>query len=801
MSKGLSILLIFIFLCVIARSQYTVSGFIKDHQSNETIVGAHVMDTISKKGFVTDQTGWYSIKFNQKAVLKITYVGYQTQYITIKNEVDTLMVIKLYQGEMLNTFEVIDQRLNRANVNSLSTKEILSVPSLTGSPDVIKAMSTLPGIQMQSEGSSLLNVRGGSPGQNLFLIDNAPLIHVNHLGGFLSVFNPDMINHVDIYKGSFPVEYGGKVSSIVNITQKEGSAAAWKGTYCFGITDISASMEGPISNKANIIITGRKTVLFDLFLFASSRFSTGGDYILRYGFYDINTKATWAINSKNKISFNLYQGDDYLTIKSKTDANDLRRNSSKNKWGNYLSSLSLKSVLKSDIYIDNSVSFTHYRLKEDQKELETKNNTTLFHNTFKSTVSHLNFVSNWHYLINNNWQTKFGYNGSYIQHTPYNFSGNSLMFEEGKKTKSNWLNTLFLNNKIGIQTKTDIDLGVRLVSYLLDNYSKYFFEPRMQINFKANENISLNASYMHVYQTSHLLYTQGSISNNEVWIPATENIPAIFSKHTSLGIHFDLFNKNYSFDLSGYYKSMTQLASFKEGIIDIKSDMNWEELVETDGIGYSYGIEFLFNKVFGKTNFQLSYDYSYSIRKFNNINQGLYFAYDYNRPHNLSIQLGRSLNKKWSFNVLWVFQSGMPYTPVIGRQMSISTVPNLDGEIYYFETLIYGERNSARMRDYHRLDIAFQYAKPTKKRKMKSVWTFGVYNLYNRKNPNIYYFNNNATNEIYKPDLNGDFKPLDLYQLSLFPIIPNISYKVYFNVTDFNKLSLKTFKKWLYIED
>jgi hypothetical protein len=312
-------------------------------------------------------------------------------------------------------------------------------------------------------------------------------------------------------------------------------------------------------------------------------------------------------------------------------------------------------------------------------------------------------------------------------------------------------------------------------------------EPRFSINIELSHNHIVNLSAQKVSQYAHLVLTSGSILANEVWIPADKQIAPGHSEQFSAAWKGNYFNGMFQSELGVYYKTLTDLSTYREGYTTLLGDGGWRDKIESGGKGETKGAEFLIRKIKGRWTGLASYTWSHSTRQYPDINNGETYIYEYDRPHTISFYLNKQLNSKWTFNLVWVYQTGLPYTPVVGRM--------LDDELE--ESLIYGERNSARMRDYHRMDVGLTYTKRTKYGR-KAEWNFSVYNLYNRHNPNAYYYNT-SNNSYFEPSQEGeDYKPLKLYQVSFFPIIPTVSYKVYFDLDKNEKTSIGTkFKKFM----
>jgi hypothetical protein len=765
--KYLSIIF-FPLITTFASAQVKVSGFVKDVQTGEMLIGASVVKNYSSIGTATNNFGYFSLLI-PKGVINISYVGYKNFSFNCVN--DTVITILLEPGEELEEIEVKGQRFQKFNTTKLNTKELLNIPAIGGKPDVMKILQLMPGIQAQSEGTSLINVRGGNPGENLYLIDDVPLIYVNHLGGFISVFNPDMINSIEVYKGGFPVKYGGKLSSIMTITQREGNNKQWKGNLGIGITDASFSVEGPlIKDKASIIVTGRKTLIDPLMMLASE-ISDGGDYIAFYGFHDLNGKVTFRPDSKNSFHLNFYQGDDYMNFRAKEQKESGEKASVTNIWGNWMLSGRWSKVISTRLFVNNIISTTNYRLKVSQKfTSNVQNDSVDYESIFLSRVNNISLRSDWHYKAGMNYNLDFGAMVTSFSHIPNKIIQSNSSLEQNFELIQSFENAAYISNQITFLNIIDADIGMRFVSYLNNNYNSVKFEPRINVNGRLNKNQSLNFSFQLVNQFAHLLYTSGVIMNNEIWVPADDRLKPSQTIQYAIGWKGTFVNGMFDAELNCYYKLLSNLSTYKEGYSNLLGDGGWRSKIENDGKGESAGFEFLLRKNKGDWSGFIGYTFSETTRQFEGINKGKKYVFDYDRPHSFAVNVNRNLSEKWHVSFSWVYQTGLPYTPVIGRQY----IP--DGPNYYKEALIYGERNSARMKDYHRLDLGFTYEKTTKKGR-RTLWTFSIYNAYNRSNPNAYYYDDNRN---YDEIENRVYKPLKMYQISFFPLIPTVSYKVFF---------------------
>lgn len=757
-------------LPLLVNGQIYISGIVKDAVTNERLIGANIVEQGTSNGTVSDNRGYFSLRLAATADIRVSYVGYQPGIISITK--DSLMEIPLNPDTELGEVVVTASRPTQPNVVTLNSIELNQIPSLGGKPDVIKAAQLLPGIQTQKEGSSLMMVRGGNPGENLYMLDNVPLIYVNHIGGFMSVFNPDMINGMDIYKGGFPARFGGKLSSIIDITQREGDMSGLKGSFSAGITDLSFSVEGPTKLKnSSFIVTGRKTLTEALTALATG-VSDANSFVMMYGFHDINAKFSWKPDTRNSIHVNLYQGDDYLHYHSKKDAGP-GKSRMNNVWGNWLVSARWNHMASAKLFSSTSFSYTRYRLR-DSKKYDHDNGQ--FERKFISSVRDVSLRSDWKYLWMKDWTLNFGIQSSLLVHDPNDTWQTNLQNNYRINTLYATVNALYLENRFRLFDIITLDAGGRAVYYGHKDYPDFSVEPRLKLNAGITKNNSLNASYMQVGQYSHLLFTAGNITNNEVWVPASKDLPGARSTQYTVGWTGSFYKDMFRAEIDLYYKKSTGLATYREGFTSLMGDTDWQSKVIAGGKGESKGIEMLIRKTKGNWTGFASYALSKTTRKYPEINDGKEYIYDYDRTHSLSLFVNKRINDKWNFNLAWVYMTGLPYTPAIGRQiMSYGE----DGE--YYEAMIYGDRNSARMAAYHRLDAGLSYTKTTK-RNRKAVWTFSIYNLYNRQNPYFYYYNQSNSSELWKPGYyDGENHSMKMYSVGFFPVIPTISYKLYFD--------------------
>jgi hypothetical protein len=759
------------------HAQTSISGVVRDQSTGECLIGANIADSSYTFGTSTDNNGHFMLVLKAPAQLGISFIGYQTQFISISYNRDTILQINMIPGKMLSEIVIKSDIFRKSDVIKISSDILQRTPSISGKPDVIKALQLMPGIMPQSEASSVMLVRGGNPGENSYQLDQVPMIYVNHLGGFMSVFNPDIINSLDLYKSNFPARYGGKLSSILNVTQKEGNNTALKGNMQFGITDVSFMIEGPLKRNTTFIFTGRKSV-FDLFMLAASGLSDGMGAIMFYGFHDINTKVSWKPDSKNSLHLCFYYGDDYLNYYAKkSNQNSANKNTLTNIWGNIMGSMGWKYALSPKIFLESHIAYNRYRLREKQYfNYADDLNLNLFQSQFLSRVSVINLSTVGKWQVNRSIKMEFGANSLFSALLPA-YSENSRDIATIDPIKSFTNETaLFAEGSIDLPLKFRFVPGGRLTFYKNATYSAVLPEPRVTLQKQLGDNHQISIGYMRVHQFTHLLFTSGSIYSNEVWIPADNKVAPASSDQLNIGWTSDLDKQGLRFDLNLYHKSLNNLTTYKEGISNLKGNIQWYSKLENKGYGGAYGLEIMVNKKINGWNATASYSLSKAWRRFPRINKGEKYTFEFDRPHALSVLIDKQLNPRMTLSAAWIFQSGLPYTPIAGRHLS--AILDDEGNTTLEEVLIYGERNSSRMKHYHRLDISLTVNRLNKNNQVFSSWTFGLYNAYNRRNPVYYYLVDDQTKDFFHPS-QSNTAHIDpaIYQLSLFTIIPNISYK------------------------
>ena len=773
---------LFVLFQVSLAQQYSISGYIQDAKTGEKLINANVFIKNTTKGTITNSYGFYNLTINNQDTIIViaSYIGYKSQEIIIKKnqnqEINFFLQVDNEIDEITVTATTPINRRTEMGVLEIPIKQLNLIPTIGAEPDIMKAYQLMPGIQSGNEGSSGLYVRGGSPDQNLILLDDVPLYYVNHLGGFISVFNNDIIKKVKLTKSGFPARYGGRLSSVMDIRMKDGDMNEYHGNINIGIVSSKISFEGPIQkHKSSFIISARVLTLGLLWKPVQVFFPNEP---MGYNFWDLNAKFNYKINNKNRIFYSFYYGDDNVNINI-NEFEDI--NSDKNKlhsqWGNLLNAIRWNHQFSQKLFLNTTLAFTRYRYFTS---FNFKDETEHYKSRFTTGINDYFLKFDFEYNLNNNYNIKFGSNAIYHNFSPkenyiYLTENNITLIDTtiGYNNITPYEIRAYCENEFNITQLFSANIGLHSSFYSLPDTNYFSLEPRILLNFSLFKNTSLKMSYAAMMQKVHLLTSNTVSIPMDIWLPATKQILPSKTNLYSAGIFISLKNGLYEFSTETYYKTSDNLISFKEGATYSTVTNDYVDKLELNGIGKSYGIELLLQKKQGKITGWLAYTYSKTELQFANLNFGKPFPFKYDRRHDFSIVLNYKLNENINISGNWVFGTGYPYSLPIGNYSSIATGFHDNNEqgvpanlIYFDETIfIYPDRNSFRMRAYHRLDLGLNFSK--EKKHGTRTWTISIYNAYNRQNPYFYY-----------TDIKDD--EVKLYQQSLFPIIPSISYSFKF---------------------
>ena len=789
-------------VCASAHAQKrTISGYVMDAASKETLIGATIVDKNSGKGCATNSYGFYTLTLNQGQIdLQVSYVGYtqQNQSLDLKENINLNFALEtnttLDEVVVEGTRATVSARSPQMSVVELPVQQIKSIPTLFGEADVLKAIQLLPGVQNGSEGSAGMYVRGGGPDENLLLLDGVPVYNVNHMMGFFSVFNPDALKNVTLYKGSFPAHFGGRLSSVVDIRMKEGDMQQYHGNVSVGLISSKFNLEGPImKDKLSFNLSFRRTYS-DLLMkpalwIAKMQIDEVNKLQAGYYFYDFNGKLNWKISDKDRLYLSFYSGDDaiYLGIKNKDYAfDDVQYQNYLNmdwKWGNKVAALRWNHVMSQQLFMDASVNYTQYRhnlgmgITEENiyhYQQSTASIKDEFSMAYKSGINDLTAKVDFDYTPLPNHEIRFGGNYTYHMFRPEVQAMKMIASNEtevdttaGSPKVFAHETALYAEDNMTLGDIFRVNAGVHYSTFTVEGKTYQSVQPRLSTSVMLASNLSLKAGYAYMTQYVHLLSNSSLSLPTDLWVPVTANIVPMNAHQVSLGAFYEM-PRMFDISVEGYYKTMDNLLEYKDGASFFGSSERWDEKV-CMGKGWAYGVELLVQRSFGKTTGWIGYTWAHAKRQFDRegmvINQGKVFPAKYDRRHDLSITVQHKFSDRFDLSGTWVFSSGNCGT--LGTQIYEGLVKEC-GNIHSINAL---ERNNFRLGSYHRLDVGMNFHK--QKKHGISTWNISVYNAYNHNNPFIIYTD-------YKWDEATLTEKKVLMQASLFPIIPSVSYSYKF---------------------
>ena len=797
-----------IFLCLLivlvgqtCLAQHTISGTITDSRTGETLIGATVYDTVSKKGTITNQHGRFTLTLKgERAVVRISFVGYETQHLPLLMSHNQHLDVKLHGSTLLQEVTITEQRIqhvesSQTSVIEVPIEKIKAVPVIFGETDIIKVVQLLPGVQSGSEGMSGMYVRGGGPDENLFLLDGVPMYNVNHLGGFFSAFNSDAVKNISLYKGSFPAHFSSRLSSVLDITTNNGNDKGYHGGVSVGAISAKFNLEGPIvKEKTTFSISGRRTYgdvllqpLIKLFMAAEGE---SGKVNAGYYFYDLNAKITHKFNDRSRLYASYYMGDDALYAKFKIGQNYNYNESMRlgYNWGNIVGSIRWKYELTPKLFMNVTGAYTRYRnnlsLSEMSGHSAYDNYGHLIHYgdtltiRFNSGIQDVTGRIDFDYAPTPDHAVKFG--GQYILHhfTPetsslreaYNYEEDRFKFDTviGQSHVSANEFTLYAEDDWRINDKFKVNAGLNLSGFAVQGKFYPNLQPRVSGRWLISDRLSAKVGYAYMTQYLHLLSNSSISLPTDLWVPVTARIKPMTSQQVAAGFFYNLLDL-VDLSVEGYYKYMDNLLEYKDGASFWGSSQGWEDKV-CMGSGWAYGIEFLAQKTFGRLTGWIGYTWSHTDRLFDRegqeLNQGRVFPAKYDRRHDISIVATYKFTDKIDASISWVFSSGNTGTLAL-QEFGGEGVLGYANEYYnYYDYTPYiSSRNNYRMPNYHRMDLSVNFHRNFKRG--KRTINISVYNLYNHQNPYLVY----ASTDYVWGNENRYLK-----QLSIFPIIPSFSY-------------------------
>lgn len=809
-------LILFVFsLTVISFSllsqNYTISGFVTDAKGGETLISSSVFESNTKRGTVSNAYGFYSLTVPKGMVdVRFSYVGFGDMKSNFMLTKDTVINVKLNESTVLDEITVVGTRKelgvqgSQMSAIDIPISQIKSVPTLFGETDVIKALQLLPGVKAGTEGSAGFYVRGGGPDENLFLLDGVPVYNVNHMGGFFSVFNADAIKNVTLYKGGFPARFGGRLSSVLDIRMNDGNNKALHGNFSIGLISSKLNLEGPLFNeKTTFNISARRTY-FDILAQPLIKLAAADGNVDKmsagYYFYDVNAKISHKFSDTDRLYLSMYMGDDvvYSDIQESFRSDQVETNESRIKidwdWGNLITALRWNHIINNKLFMNTTASFTRYRFDMQigtSNEQILKNPSEYYYNSttlgYKSGIVDYNAKVDFDYTPNSNHDIKFG--ASYTNHTfRPGVKVFNLKYENDSTTLENDttigdLNVythetaLYIEDNVSLGSVIKANFGLHYSTFIVQNEFYHSLQPRLSMRALLSDELSIKAGYAAMNQYIHLLSNSNISLPTDLWVPVTKRIKPMRSHQYSIGAFYNLKNI-VDLSIESYYKSMDNLIEYKDGASFLDSGTGWEDKVSI-GRGWAYGIELLAQKTYGKTTGWIGYTWSKTERLFNRVGQELnnsqVFPAKFDRRHDVSIVVSHKFSERIDVAGTWVYSTGNSGS--LGLQNYYGIQLN-DGDYNSFEnsSIPYiSKRNNYRLPDYHRLDLSVNFHKQLKHG--KRTWNFSVYNAYNNMNPFLIYVKTNYdfTNVTTQPTMSKT-----LSKLTLFPIIPSVSYSYKF---------------------
>lgn len=791
MLKILCVNLLIIFsVSIAAQTRFTLNGYVKDSLSGESVIGATISVISSSennqaqaRSVLSNQYGFYAITLDAgNYIISVSHVSYVIKAIEIDLSTNQSYNFEIVPksaslGEVVVFSKRRDGNVRNAQMGKidLSMNQIRNIPAFMGEVDLLKAIQLLPGVQNAGEGNAGFYVRGGGPDQNLIILDDAVVYNTGHLFGFFSIFNGDAIKNVSLIKGGMPAQYGGRLSSVVDVAMKDGNINKFQAEGGIGLIASRFSIQGPIKKeKASFILSARRTYIDALvkpFIKKSSNFYGSGYY-----FYDINAKINYRFSEKDRLYLSGYFGRDVFDFR-----NAERSFKTNIPWGNSTATLRWNHVFNRRLFSNTTLVYNDYKFKfgATQETFEIGLSSGIKDGTLKMDFDYYPFPDH---------KLKFGGLLTYHRFIPNVVSGrqDSVVFTpNNESTKYAAESALYIQDDWEIGEKWKINYGVRWGTFTqIGPYTRYVrdadgnkldstvyksfqpvkryggLEPRITFRYSANATTSIKAAITRNLQYIHLVSNAGTTLPTDLWVPSTYIVKPQISWLYSAGIFKNFSDNEFETSLELYYKDMRNQIEYKEGYTPSLKDPE-EEFVF--GKGWSYGAEVLVNKLKGRLTGWVGYTLSWTWRKFSQLNEGKKYPAKYDRRHDMSIVANYEINTKWKLGAVFVYGTG-----------NAITLP----ERFYFIngtlTQEYSSLNQYRMQAYHRMDISATYTPvPKKKRKLNSYWVFSIYNLYSRMNPYFIYFDQEGTLS------NGDLK-VEARQVSLFPILPAITWNFKF---------------------
>ena len=768
---------------------HTLSGYVEDAASGEKLIGAVLYEPTLQKGTATNRYGFFSLTLPAGPLQVVVFhIGYQSDTLATRLDQDVQLTIALQPTPLeMGAVQVEAERLDpiqeqsQMSVVQVPIRQIKNAPVLMGEVDVLKTLQLLPGVQSGAEGMSGLYVRGGSPDQNLLLLDGAPVYNASHLFGFFSVFNANAIKNVQLTKAGFPARYGGRLSSVLEVDMKDGNMKTFEGEGSVGLIASQLTLQGPLrKDRTSFIVSARRTYI-DLLIRPFLRSNNKGGY----HFYDLNAKLNHIFSPNSRVFLNVYGGDDrfWSDVEDEDTGDNYREKdaiAANFGWGNITSTLRWNYLFSNQLFGNLTAIYSRYQLStavdhRSTTTLDGERETDTLRLRYRSGIRDWGLKLDFDYIPNPAHYIRFG--GSSTLHT---YSPGAAQIKVSPADGAPEDTTLaaqvtdaleysmYGEDEVLLTDHLKANVGLHTSGFLVNDEFYTSLQPRVSTRYLLPSDWAVKASYALMRQYIHLLSNSTVGLPTDLWLPATERVRPQWSRQFGVGLARQ-FKDQYEFSLEGYYKTMTNLIEYREGasfLVGFGENEDWQDKVEI-GRGWSYGTELFVQKKRGRTTGWIGYTLSWTKRRFDRLNQGRAFPYRYDRRHDFALVLTHQLKQSTNFSLTWVYGTGNAATLPVARYYGYHE-RSVGGRehVLPYETQIYGDRNSYRMSAFHRLDLGFNFGD-------KHGFSFGVYNAYNRKNPYFIYFDDD-----YDPNTT-DIKRR-AKQVSLFPLLPWLNYRFKF---------------------
>lgn len=784
------------------KEKYTISGYITDSLSLETLIGANIIESSRHVGTSTNSFGYYSLTLPAgETELVFSYMGYGSRRCRFTLNKDTLMNLRLGVSSDNSLEEIVvlsDKKPAGIYATEMGTLEIpmtqiRNTPALLGEADILKTIQLMPGVQAGTEGFSGMYVRGGGPDQNLILLDGIPVYNADHMLGVFSVFTPEAVKNVTLFKSSFPARFGGRLSSVIDIRTNDGDMQSYHGTVSIGLLTSKVHLEGPvIKGKTSFCLTARRTY-FDFF----TKPFLKDNQDLGYYFYDINAKVNHKFSDRSRLFFSFYKGKDHYDYSQDAQYDGYEEhapvvrmyNDKLNlNWGNTIAALRWNYVYNNKLFSKTTVAYNHYNMQMDgsfRKDVqgEESGNFYRYNSDYHSGITDWSVQSDFEYIPVPAHQIKFGIGYLFHSFRPEVMASRITESSGDEFVQDTTFNTnpdnhllghelsVYLEDNFNIGKRFSMNAGVHLSLFYTQGRGYFSAQPRLSLRYLIGKDFAVKTAFSRMSQYVHLLTSSQIMLPTDLWVPVTKRIRPMDAYQYSLGGYYTGL-KGWEFSLEGYIKRMNNVLEYQDGASFFASSTGWEEKVEM-GQGRSMGMELLIQKTQGKTTGWLGYTLAKSDRQFKDgtINNGKRFPYKYDRRHSISLCVNHKFNDKVDLGISWIFNTGG--TASVGEFRTSIIIPG--GGITEIDYI--PERNNYRLPSSHRLNIGVNFHK--KVRRGEHIYNVSVYNIYNAMNPT---FVNLEENYIYHEggdDTGGEVWPEyrpKLKKLTLLPCVPSFTY-------------------------